>query len=77
MRINVIVDDELMAEVLALTGLKTKREAVAVALRLLARRARQAATAELFGTVSWRGDVDADRRDGQDVRPGRGWPADE
>ena len=75
MRINVLVDDELMAEALAATGLRTKRQAVEMGLRLLARRARQAAAAELFGAVRCRGDLDGDRRDGGDQRHGRGWPA--
>ena len=64
MRTNIVIDDALMAEVLRATGLKTKREAVEAGLRLLARRARQAGVAaELFGTVEWRGDLDAERRD--------------
>lgn len=70
MRTNIVIDDELMAEVLAATGLKTKREAVEAGLRLLARRARQASAADLFGAVDWRGDLDADRRDGQELRHG-------
>jgi Arc/MetJ family transcription regulator len=71
MRTNIVIDDELMAEALAATGLKTKREAVEAGLRLLARRARQASAADLFGAVDWRGDVDADRRDGPELLPGR------
>ena len=70
MRTNIVIDDELMAEVLAATGLKTKREAVEAGLRLLARRARQASAVDLFGAVDWRGDLDADRRDGQELRHG-------
>jgi Arc/MetJ family transcription regulator len=72
MRTNIVIDDELMAEALAATGLKTKREAVEAGLRLLAPRARQAAAADLFGAVDWRGDLDADRRDGRGARHGRG-----
>ena len=70
MRTNIVIDDALMAEVQAATGLKTKREAVEAGLRLLARRARQASAADLFGAVDWRGDLDADRRDGQELRHG-------
>ncbi len=70
MRTNIVIDDELMAEALAATGLKTKREAVEAGLRLLARRARQASAADLFGAVDWRGDLDADRRDGPELRHG-------
>lgn len=63
MRTNIVIDDALMAEALQATGLRTKREAVEAGLRLLARRGRQASAVELFGTVDWRGDLDAQRRD--------------
>lgn len=63
MRTNIVIDDAVMAEALRATGLRTKREAVEAGLRLLARRARQAAAADLFGTVDWQGDLDAERRD--------------
>lgn len=63
MRTNIVIDDAVMAEALAATGLKTKREAVEAGLRLLARRARQASAVELFGAIDWRGDLDAERRD--------------
>ena len=63
MRTNIVIDDGLMADALQASGLKTKREAVEAGLRLLARRARQASAADLFGQVDWRGDLDADRRD--------------
>ncbi|HEX6011407.1 MAG TPA: type II toxin-antitoxin system VapB family antitoxin [Geminicoccaceae bacterium] len=71
MRTKIVIDDELMAEALRATGLRTKREAVEAGLRLLARRARQVAAADLFGTVDWRGDLDAERRDGGKARNGR------
>jgi Arc/MetJ family transcription regulator len=70
MRTNIVIDDELMAEALRATGLRTKREAVEAGLRLLARRARQAAAADLSGAVDWRGDLDAERRDDEQPRPG-------
>jgi Arc/MetJ family transcription regulator len=63
MRTNIVIDDALMAEVLRATGLKTKREAVEAGLRLLARRARQAAAADLFGQIEWQGDLEAERLD--------------
>jgi Arc/MetJ family transcription regulator len=63
MRTNVVIDDALMTEVLQATGLKTKREAVEAGLRLLARRARQASAADLFGAIDWRGDLHAERSD--------------
>jgi len=63
MRTNIDIDDRLMAQAMAASGLKTKRETVEVALRLLARRKQQASLGELFGTVDWEGDLDAERRD--------------
>jgi Arc/MetJ family transcription regulator len=62
-RTNIEIDDCLMAEAMAVTGLKTKRETVDAALRLLARRKRQSAARDLFGKVRWQGDLDAERRD--------------
>lgn len=63
MRTNIEIDDALMAEAMAASGLKTKRETVEAALRLLARRKRQASALDLFGAVEWEGDLDAERRD--------------
>ncbi len=63
MRTNIEIDDRLMAEAMAATGLRTKRETVETALRLLARRKRQASALDLFGQVEWEGDLDAERRD--------------
>jgi Arc/MetJ family transcription regulator len=65
MRTNIVIDDRLMAEALRATGLKTEHEAVEAGLRLLARRTRQTAAAELFGAVDWQGNLDAERRDGR------------
>ncbi len=63
MRIDIEIDDAVMAEAMAATGYKTKREAVEAGLRLLARHKRQASVADLFGKIDWQGDLDADRRD--------------
>ena len=63
MRTNIEIDDRLMAEAMAASGLRTKRETVEAALRLLARRKRQAGARDLFGRVQWDGDLDAERRD--------------
>nr|WP_294560257.1 type II toxin-antitoxin system VapB family antitoxin [uncultured Rhodopila sp.] len=63
MRTNIEIDDRLMAEAMAASGLPTKRETVEAGLRLLARRKRQASARDLFGRVEWEGDLDADRLD--------------
>jgi len=63
MRTNIVIDDELMKEVLRLTGLKTKREAVEQGLKTLLRLKRQAQIRQYRGKLPWEGDLDALRRD--------------
>jgi Arc/MetJ family transcription regulator len=63
MRTNIEIDDELMADTLRATGLRTKREAVELALRTLLRLRQQASLKQLRGKVDWQGDLDAMRRD--------------
>ena len=61
MRISVDIDEELLSEAMAATGLPTKRAAVEEGLRLLARARRQTeALADLKG-LGWEGDLDAMR----------------
>ena len=57
MRTNIDIDDKLLAEAMAATGLKTKREVVEAGLRLLVRRKRQADARALSGAVRWEGDL--------------------
>jgi Arc/MetJ family transcription regulator len=63
MRTNIVIDDELMKEVLKLTGLKTKREAVEQGLKALLRLKRQAQIRQYRGKLRWEGDLEAMRRD--------------
>ena len=63
MRTNIVIDDDLMAEALALTGLKTKREAVEQGLRALVRLKRQERIRRYRGKLRWEGDLDEMRRD--------------
>lgn len=63
MRTNIEIDERLIAEAMAASGLPTKRATVEAGLRLLARRKRQAGVRDLFGRVQWQGDLDAERRD--------------
>lgn len=58
MRTNIVIDDELMAEALKASGLRTKREAVEQGLKLLVRRSRQQEIRKLRGRVKWEGDLD-------------------
>jgi Arc/MetJ family transcription regulator len=64
MRTNIVIDDQLMAEALKATGIRTKREAVEVGLRTLIRLRRQEAIRKARGQLAWQGDLDAMRTDG-------------
>ena len=63
MRTNIVIDDDLMAEVLQATGIKTKREAVEEGLKLLLRMSAQQEILKLRGKIHWEGDLDEMRRD--------------
>ena len=63
MRTNIVIDDRLMTQVLELTGLKTKREAVEQGLRTLVRLKQQEKIRKHRGKLNWEGDLDALRRD--------------
>jgi len=58
MRTNVVIDDQLIAEAMALTGIKTKRAVIDHALQLMVRNARQRALLSLEGKIHWEGDLD-------------------
>lgn len=53
MRTNIVIDDKLMARVMAGGEFKTKREAVEEGLRLVARRKAYAAILAARGTFVW------------------------
>jgi Arc/MetJ family transcription regulator len=62
MRTNIEIDDKLLSEAMAATGLSTKRATVEEGLRLPVRVRRQAkALAELKG-LGWEGDLDEMRQ---------------
>ena len=63
MRTNIVIDDQLMKEVLKLTGLKTKREAVEQGLKTLLQLKRQEQIRNYRGRLQWEGDLDRMRRD--------------
>jgi len=53
MRIEVVIDDTLIDEVLGATGLKTRCEAVELGLRMLLRVQRQADIGSLLSEIGW------------------------
>jgi Arc/MetJ family transcription regulator len=63
MRTNIVIDDGLMRDTLRATGIKTKREAVDQALRMLLRLKRQGEIRRLRGKVDWKGDLEDMRRE--------------
>lgn len=50
---NLAIDDELLAEELRVSGLRTKKATVTEALREYIQRRKQARILELFGTVDY------------------------
>lgn len=64
MRTNIIIDDELMAEALRTSGLKTKKAVVDAGLKLLIQTQKQTGIRALRGKIEWDGDLDA-MRDGR------------
>jgi Arc/MetJ family transcription regulator len=63
MRTNIEIDDQLMAETMEATGLKTKKATVDHALRLARQMAAQKELRSLRGKINWIGDLDEMRRD--------------
>ena len=63
MRTNIVIDDELMARALKLTGLKTKRAVVESGLRLLVKLNDQDQIRAARGKLRWEGDLDRSRAD--------------
>ena len=63
MRTNIVVDDNLMAEALKLSNLKTKKGVVDKALKLLVQVKKQEAIRELRGKLNWEGNLSEMRVD--------------
>lgn len=62
-RTHIVIDDVLIQEALAVTGLRTKREAVELGLRTLILLRRQAEVRRFRGKLKWEGDLEDMRRD--------------
>lgn len=58
MRTNIVLDDDLVREAFAVTGLRTKRELVHEALKELIRVRRRRDLGELAGRIQFRDDFD-------------------
>jgi Arc/MetJ family transcription regulator len=63
MRTNIVIDDQLMAEALKVTGLSTKKEVVELALQTIVRLNKQKDIKKFRGKLNWEGDLEAMRVD--------------
>jgi Arc/MetJ family transcription regulator len=63
MRTNVIIDDILMKNARQLSGMKTKRETIESALKLLIKVKSQAFIKKYRGRLKWEGDLENMRKD--------------
>ncbi|MGQ0577776.1 MAG: type II toxin-antitoxin system VapB family antitoxin [Betaproteobacteria bacterium] len=61
MRTNIVLDDKLVREAIRLANVKTKREAVDIALRRFVQSQRQRRVLELYGAGGVRRDYDYKR----------------
>jgi Arc/MetJ family transcription regulator len=61
MRTNIVLDDKLIERAQKLTGIKTKREVVHEALRLLILLNEQGEVRTLRGKLPWDGDLNSQR----------------
>ena len=64
MRTNIIIDDTLMTQALAVSGYKTKKKTVDAALRLLIHIKNQSKIRKYRGKLRWEGDLKKMRTDG-------------
>jgi Arc/MetJ family transcription regulator len=63
MRTNIVVDDNLMAEALKLSNIKTKKGVVETALKLLVQVKRQEKIRKLRGKLNWESNLSEMRLD--------------
>jgi Arc/MetJ family transcription regulator len=63
MRTNIVIDDNLMIDVLKITGLKTKKDAVELGLKTLLKLKKQDEIKKFKGKLTWDDDLDRMRTD--------------
>jgi Arc/MetJ family transcription regulator len=63
MRTNIVINDDLMHQAMAISGLKTKKEAVESGLKLLVKMKQQEQIRKVRGKLQWVGDLDNMRCD--------------
>jgi Arc/MetJ family transcription regulator len=65
MRTNIVLDEDLINRARQLTGIKTKKQVIQEALRLLIQLREQEQVRSLRGKLHWEGDLDEMRQDRQ------------
>jgi Arc/MetJ family transcription regulator len=63
MRTNIVIDDSLMNEAIAVSGNKTKKETVEEALRVLIQFKQQSSIRSFRGKLKWEGNLESMRTD--------------
>ena len=63
MRTNIEIDDNLMSDALAMTGVRTKKEAVELGLKTLIKLKKQERIKQFKGKLRWEGDLEEMRTD--------------
>ena len=63
MRTNVVIDDKLMNKAKKVSGLKTKKETIEEALKLLVAQREQSEIRKLRGKLIWEGNLEEMRLD--------------
>ncbi len=63
MRTNIVIDDNLIDEALKLSNIKTKKDVVDKALKLLVQVKKQEAIRKYRGTLKWEGNLSEMRFD--------------
>jgi len=62
MRTNIVLDEELVRQARQLTGIKTKKELIHQALKLMVRLGQQGQARQLRGKLHWEGDLNEQRQ---------------
>ena len=63
MRTSIVIDDQLMADALKATGIKTKREVVEMGLKTLIKLKQQEKIKAFKGKLKWEGNLESMRLD--------------
>lgn len=63
MKTSIVIDEQLIADALEVTGLKTKREVVEMGLKTLIKLKQQEKIKDFKGQLKWEGNLEEMRRD--------------